>query len=491
MKKTKWINNLMACFAMIAISAAIVFPLVGCKSKVRTLNIDFEIACEQVGEEQFVNVSWDTDANVDAVLVNVVRNGEIEYTQTVTSASALVAHKTVVPAFYGKHTIEVSLIKGIRTTEVVSKEVALSASEYNIAPLVATLPVTVFALSLDEITDGGRIPTFVWLQRAKAWNYSELPENVYVVPTATEEQITASKTNGVLEGVDMYGITAQWIKELYEINKNSIFHLYYNDFWPAGWLDATIAKGIPAANYNVVLLSDGTGTYSQFKKNFNNDNFEAKYEEMLAQYETLKQEYVDGVKNKSITGSQLGQYAYVMTKAEENVEWWINRYSGTMATSGTDLYNEFESLKTAGKIKLFNLGNLLSAMTDAEKAQIKKLYHFGDEMFDYAKQNDKKIMIILGTSPAGEVGFDEYFNALKLYYGDEYAYYYKGHPGYPSDEAKQAKFEEMGLLELDGSIAAELIFFFNPEAFGSGYQSTTFQSLENEQCEPVTLRGDN
>ena len=49
------------------------------------------------------------------------------------------------------------------------------------------------------------------------------------------------------------------------------------------------------------------------------------------------------------------------------------------------------------------------------------------------------------------------------------------------DSFKAEMLENAGLLELDSAIAAELIFFFNPEAVGCGYQSSTFDSLNDAQ----------
>ena len=47
------------------------------------------------------------------------------------------------------------------------------------------------------------------------------------------------------------------------------------------------------------------------------------------------------------------------------------------------------------------------------------------------------------------------------------------------------------MIDIDSTIPAELIFFFNPEAFGSGYQSSTFLSVSAEKtCAIIKVRKD-
>ena len=56
------------------------------------------------------------------------------------------------------------------------------------------------------------------------------------------------------------------------------------------------------------------------------------------------------------------------------------------------------------------------------------------------------------------------------YYGNEYAYY-KGHPNTPTGlwPSKQDQLRSLGITDIDSSVAAELILFFNPEVAPSGY----------------------
>ncbi len=108
-------------------------------------------------------------------------------------------------------------------------------------------------------------------------------------------------------------------------------------------------------------------------------------------------------------------------------------------------------------------------------------------MFKEATDQNKKVIVIVGSSPISEDDFTDYVKASRAYYGDEYVFYYKGHPGYPylqyPDQAKTRA--SIGLYDMEASIPAELIFFFNPEVMAIGYGSSTFSSLEDSQAEGI------
>jgi len=94
-------------------------------------------------------------------------------------------------------------------------------------------------------------------------------------------------------------------------------------------------------------------------------------------------------------------------------------------------------------------------------------------------------MIILGTWQTGEANFKEYVEATMAYYGHEdYIYYYKGHPRNPTPtvDGKMEYLNSLGLTDVDSTIAAELLFFYYPELLlCTGYDSSTYESLTNEQ----------
>ena len=485
------------------------------------LKVDVKATAAQIDQSQAININWDASKQLDSIKVSVYHNNELVNVKYLNKTSQMAANNTEIDGFYGKMTVKVQFKKGIYSTTKTIK-VNLSADEYNIAPITATMPVTIFTLSLEEITNKGTIPTFVWFKRSGAWDWGKLPENVYEIPVATPNEFLNSTQR------EMYKETSAWVKELYEINKNSKFNFYYNDYYAYGWLDATVANGIPAENYNVTLLSDGTASFNYFNKNLNNDNFESKYAEMKANYLKLKKEVAkkgkitESTKGLTIDADTLREYAFVMAKEESNVDWWLTRANGTLGTAnlttGGTVYSNYVKPFEGEAIKVKDLKTLLvkidprvdtanAGKTDEEiesmvadrwfkKADLKALYKFSDTMFEKAEEEHKQVMVILGTWTATEQAdyFDNYVKAIKAYYGeDNYVFYYKGHPKNPTDtvEGKRAHLESLGLIDIDSTIPAELIFFFNPEAFGSGYQSSTFLSVTDEKtCAIIKVRKD-
>ena len=72
----------------------------------------------------------------------------------------------------------------------------------------------------------------------------------------------------------------------------------------------------------------------------------------------------------------------------------------------------------------------------------------------------------------------------ETYYGDDYVYYYKGHPNTPTGmwPEKQKQLDELEVIDVDSSIAAELILFFNSEISLSGYGTSTFNSASDDMA---------
>ncbi|MCD8286356.1 MAG: hypothetical protein LUD50_03900 [Clostridia bacterium] len=444
--------------------------------------VSLTITAEQTEEDaQTITVGWDTSKQVNKVVIEVSHDGDDVQSVTLSNMNQIRKGEYVLDAFYGRQTVKVTTKRGIYTASE-TMTVELSASEYVIAPLTSTMPVTLFSLELENITEEYTIPTFVWFKRPGAWNYKVLPDNVYTMPVASATELTTETDEKTI-----YSRTSEWIRELYEINPDSYFHLYYCDYFAYGWMDATIALGIPAENYDVTLLSDGTASFEYFNQHFNNEDQSvnsAEYERMKGEYETLKSQVAEGgsYTRKSkyvIDANDLREYAYVMAKEEPNVTWWLTRISGTLATDNDEMYAEVESLVDTS-IFVKDLNTLLSALNETQQANLKTLYNFSDEMFTEAAESGKKIMVILGTWDINEYNFDDYVKAVMAYYGDDYVYYYKGHPKNPtySVSGKLEHLEELGLTDIDSTIPAELILFFNPGVYVSGYQSTTFVSVD-------------
>ena len=245
--------------------------------------VDVKVSASQVDDSQKIKVVWDISKDVDEVEILVSHKGREINSTKLYNQNAITKGTYVVDGFYGNMDVTVIAKRGLREN-VKTTKVKMFTDEYNIAPITATMPVTLFSLNLKEITDEGEIPTFVWFKRSDVWDYTQMPENVYTMPIATGAEIRSNTNQRKI-----YSKTSEWVKELYEINPNSHFNFYYNDYYAYGWMQATIANGIPASNYDVTLLSDGSASLTYFNEHFVADDaqYTANYNEMKADYETL------------------------------------------------------------------------------------------------------------------------------------------------------------------------------------------------------------
>lgn len=481
---------------IISVSAAVVFAVALTLILYFTLRpvktvIDLDFTAVQTENEQQIKVEWETSVSIDEVKITVKNsNGDVQNSIALSTPSAIAKGFATVDASYGKHTVEVTVGKADGSNKSLSKQVNVFADEYVIAPLVATMPVTFFSLNLPKYTNNYSIPTFVWLQRGGAWDYSNMHENVYLIPTGNYSEMSY-----YTDPYEMYDKTAQWIKELYEINPSSKFHLYYNDFHPWGWMQATVANKIPADKYDVTLLSDGTGSYYAFAKYLNSENSDEVFTEMCRKYNELKTQiaqkgnYNNKSKNLAIDSEELRHYVFCMLTEEQNVSLVLARdfITNDMPKDNPMRPTFLDMIANADNpdrpIQILSMYSLLQAMSENEKTELKNLYKFSDNMFEKAVSENKKIMVLLGTRTDLETDFDTFVKATMKYYGDGYVYYYKGHPGTPTqmDEAKQKRLEALNLIDIDSTISAELIFFFNQDACATGYGSSTYNSLFDKQ----------
>ena len=443
-------------------------------------SVSLTASATQIEETKQATVNWKTNKNIRKVTINVYHKDNLEKSYTFADATTLLGKEAKITVPYGKTTLKVTVYKGIcKKTKTVNLEVG--ASEYNIAPLMATMPVTMFTLDIDNITQNGTIPTFVWFDRGEHWNYANLPTNVHTFPGITQEQLDRSHRDYI------YDKTSEFVKELYDITPTAKFNFYYNDGWSNGYVRAVFANKIPETNCKLYLLSDGAYSFASFNTNFDDSaTAVSTYNSLKAKYELLKaqvastEKYLDNNSNYALTYNELGAASYVLAREYDNVEWWLPRKSGVFAPNNTDMRTQIEN---DDKVVVKSLSTLYSNLSDDKKQAVKNLFNFGSSTFEEAIKQGKKSMIILGTNFEYEYDFDLYVKATKKLNGDDFVYYYKGHPRYPAVlfEGREDYLKNLGLYEIESTIPAELLFFFNEEAFATGYQSSTFLSLTDEQ----------
>lgn len=394
---------------------------------------------------------------------------------------------------FGKFTAELTFqLDGQPVWKAETKAVGVTADEYNIAPVSATLPTTFFSLNLwgdESIRIAG--PTIIMMERPNAYSWDNLPQaegglyGVYALPYLTRDEATYQPGDANAAS-DLFrkhaDAVADYVADLYSLNPSSRFNLYCVDFY-AGLIQRVIyANQIPEGQYSITLMSDGSWSYNAFSANYNSNDAVAQEARYVEEWNTAKAlAYENGtVDSAFLDWGKANQYLWALIDAEEDAQWWVARKDLLISPNDGNAFGT--SVQTNPKVIQINIADLLAQNiqpSEQNTKEFKALYNFNDSYFKAAEENDKEVMLFLGTRVGNEVGFSDYARFAMTYYGDGYQYYYKGHPGTPTElyPNKQEQLASLGITDVDSSVAAELILFFNPQIFLSGYNSSTYASV--------------
>lgn len=395
---------------------------------------------------------------------------------------------------FGKFTVELSTEKnGVVVRKFPKRTVGVTADSYVLAPVSATLPVAMFSLNLwgkDSVRKIG--PVIAMFERPNAYDWNALPgptaeeHGVYALPYLTERE-NAFQPGGFDEAAqqfrDRIDVFADYVRDLRELDPSSDFHLYSVDMFPNMVQKVIYANRIPQDQYTINLMTDGAYSYVKFADLYQGSNPRGTHERLLREWKEMKEHaYANGRADaKASEQWSTADYLWALVDSEPNAHWWLARPK-LLSTSGDG--NAFATqVQKSPKVRGVNISQLLSANIKPSKEateQFKALYNFNDGYFSAAEREGKDVLLLLGTTHPNEQGFEDYARFTKSYYGDRYAYYYKGHPATPTEMSvpKQEQLKRLGMDDVDASIAAELILFFNPGIDIAGYQSSTFESTQ-------------
>ena len=394
---------------------------------------------------------------------------------------------------FGRHSVTVSFQKDGQTVhEATIRDIAVVADAYNIAPLPATLPVTFFSLNLwGEKSVRKQGPTIAMLERTNTYDWDHLPQptndeyGVYSLPFLTQDQVRNYPANHwtAFNNFHTYmDVMVDYVRELHELDPQSKFHVYTSDLYTSFVVKAIYANKIPQNNYTLTFLSDGTYSYNLFSWVYGGENPEATHQRAVEDWKALKARAQAGTADLSKVAYRMDYSTlWAAVDTEEHAKFWIGRKKLLISPKDNNVFAT--KVQNNSKVEQISFGNLLKTnitTSDSATQGLKKLYNFNDGYFADAKKENRKVMLILGTNLNNERNFSDYARLLKTYYGDEYMYYYKGHPATPTDlyPEKAQQLRDLGLKDVDASVAAELILFFNPDVDVAGYESTTFASVQ-------------
>ncbi len=249
-------------------------------------------------------------------------------------------------------------------------KIKVPINKINIAPLSGTMPITLFTIQIENITDFGNIKTYFCIERNTTWDYNNLPKNVLFFPFYNIKTY--------FEGCNKkYNDIVIWIKELYESNSNIEMKLFLNDVASYVFIDSRYVNNIPYKNIQTILLSDGIATYNNFNKHFDNNIT------YIEEYNFMKKNWIEFKNNITkykkydrqlfINESEIIEYNYIIVKEEKNVFYWINKINGTMAINNPEMLKEILNLSS---IKLKDINTIIKNLNTFQIENLKKLFNF-------------------------------------------------------------------------------------------------------------------
>ena len=399
---------------------------------------------------------------------------------------------------FGRYEIVMKLYSGSELVDTLYSEAVVTADEYNIALLSATVPVTYTSLYLAD-SDAGEdalidssLPTVIALERADAYDWTALPDMVIPCPFY-EEGAYQSGINSIHWDSMVAGM-ARYIGYLHTLNPDSRFNIIVNDFDSFLVLPLALGNGLHPDQFSLTMISDGNGTYTLFRDIFGDGSGEdaslQKFDELSSLWDDIRDNALAGDMDASMA-AVIGHrpVAYLQRYLEEfapviacdsslDVQWIINRNNAdTFGSSAA--YQEY--VADNANVKVVNMNSLLGSLDTAEAEAFKKLYSFDSEEFEAAEKAGKRVVMFLGTRYSLEDCLEDFLSIMEnLYPEEEWVHIYKGHPGDTYQSGRSAMLRDHGIAEVDASIPAEIYCFFEPETVLCGYDSSTYGNAGNE-----------
>lgn len=274
-----------------------------------------------------------------------------------------------------------------------------------------------------------------------------------------------------------------YIKDLRSLNSDSVFHLYVNDVTVHLVQSLLYTNKIPEDRYTITVLSDGTHSYSMFRSVYGGANPTATHGALIEKWKSAKKyAYKYGEIKPSMTAVAARNHAWAIVDSKADAQWWLTRPALLESPGDGGVFGAAVAAKTA-KVKQINIGTNLTAIKgagDVALKEFKSLFKFNDTYFAKSTAAARKVMMFLGTA-LPESDFEDYARFTMKYYGSGYDYYYKGHPRTPTglSKSKQDQLRRLGVTDVESSVPAELILFFNPDIYMSGYTSSTYASVSD------------
>lgn len=385
---------------------------------------------------------------------------------------------------YGKFKGSVSYLKNGKPVD--SEEIpnlGVVSDRYVIAPICSTYPLAAFSLSFrSAMTQGGGAPAIVLLERPNAYDWSNLPGDMRLVPYLSEQEAKSAPSDPSAARrtfVNRCSAFAAYIDDLYEMNPRAQFDFWFSDSCLGIAHSFVYANNVK--NYSITVLSDVDKTYENYRSAYGAIDPYARHDSLVKAWSEAK----DNAKiNRCVdAGFELqnaGEYLMAMLDCEDNARLLVPSKDGF--DSG---HAEFDkAVRSNSQIVEKDAAALwddLQSQGDVAVSEFEELYLLGGDCFASADAAGKQVMLLLGDDAAQSAEFVDYASLACEYFGGEYAYFYPSETsGRLSDDAESAsRFEKLGVNVLDEAVPAEVALRLHPETTVSGYSSSLLSLSEN------------
>ena len=476
--KKFWI--IISIFILVLIIIGIIL-IINFRRETEQINFEYEIIQSELGSQNIL-VKWNFNSSVN-ISINV-KGVENEIIRTYNIYNSTIGEK-LIKVYYGMPKLYIK-VQNYLFEKQIEKQFKIPAKEILFAAFPATLDSLLFSLNIFNITKNFSCPIYVFLSRYRMWNWTNLPENVFLFDILDENNYQKFNYYRILDKLKI------WINQIYQLNNSTLFNLFINDYHTYVIPICLFANNIPPENYKIYMLSDGTGSYLAFNKIFNDkDTYIQNYNNMKNKYYVFR-EYIrnrksydkDSRYSKNINYRDLRSYAYIILKEENNTFWWLTKIEGAFAPNNSEVLQE---LLNNPNIEEKNINSLFKSLDKEQKEIIKDLFDLNSNFFEEAYKQNKSVMLIIGTHANVEKNLYDYCLTTQLFYKDNYIYYYKAHPSTPieDDQKKINNLKNISVLFVDSNIPFEMILYFNPNISCSGYYSSSFLEVGKQNLKSL------
>ena len=476
--KKFWI--IISIFILVLIIIGIIL-IINFRRETEQINFEYEIIQSELGSQNIL-VKWNFNSSVN-ISINV-KGVENEIIRTHNIYNSTIGEK-LIKVYYGMPKLYIK-VQNYLFEKQIEKQFKIPAKEILFAAFPATLDSLLFSLNIFNITKNFSCPIYVFLMRYRMWNWTNLPENVFLFDILDENNYQKFNYYRILDKLKI------WINQIYQLNNSTLFNLFINDYHTYVIPICLFANNIPPENYKIYMLSDGTGSYLAFNKIFNDkDTYIQNYNNMKNKYYVFR-DYIrnrksydkDSRYSKNINYRDLRSYAYIILKEENNTFWWLTKIEGAFAPNNSEVLQE---LLNNPNIEEKNINSLFKSLDKEQKEIIKDLFDLNSNFFEEAYKQNKSVMLIIGTHANVEKNLYDYCLTTQLFYKDNYIYYYKAHPSTPieDDQKKINNLKNISVLFVDSNIPFEMILYFNPNISCSGYYSSSFLEVGKQNLKSL------